>query len=260
MNCKTKRPADPYFSSSLAIALTCLLGCALWSISGCGKKSSDESLKGPATAEEAASVLDFSTIALIDGGVPPWPRGIASLSYPVKSDAKTAFEFYRKKLGGWKELPNTSVTSQGASGMFSRAGFVVSISAFPAGEPGVLRIALQNHGNVKLSRLPIPPNAKPVYVGDATAMYVTDGAVPAMADAVRKMLLAEGWTPYGSAGDSSYYKQNAVRIGATVSAAPAQGDRTMISYASELIDVSGSTGPSRYRGIAIHRWHERTAF
>ena len=55
-------------------------------------------------------------------GVPPWPRGIASLSYPVKSDAKTAFEFYRKKLGGWKELPNTSVTSQGASGMFSRAG------------------------------------------------------------------------------------------------------------------------------------------
>ena len=153
---------------------------------------------------------------------------------------------YRKKLDGWKELPNTSVTSQGASGMFSRAGFVVSISAFPAGEPGMLRIALQNHGNVKLSRLPIPPNAKPVYVGDATAMYVTDGAVPAVADAVRKMLLAEGWTPYGSAGDSSYYKQNAVRIGATVfGCACARRQDNDLLY--ERADVSGSTGPSRCR-------------
>ena len=61
--------------------------------------------------------------------------------------------------------------------------------------------------------------------------------VAAVADAVRKMLLVEGWTPYGSAGDSSYYKQNAVRIGATVSAAPAQGGRTMISYASELMSA-----------------------
>ena len=208
-------------------------------ISGCGKGGSDESVKGPATAEQAARVLDLSTIALVDGGVPPWPRGIASLSYPVKSDPKTAFEFYRKKLltEGWKELPNSSVTSQGASGTFSRAGFVVSISAFPAGDPGMVQLVLQNHGNVKLDRLPVPPGAKPVYVGDVTAMYVTDGAVPAAAEAVHKLLLAEGWTPYGSAGNSSYYKQNAVRIGVTVASAPAQGGKTMISYISELMSA-----------------------
>ena len=224
---------------TLATMRTCLLGCVLVCISGCGPKNTGESIKGPATVEQAARILDLSTFPLIDGAKPPWPRGVASLSYAAPGDVKTAFEFHRKKLAaqGWKELPNSSVTAQAASGMFSRNGFIVSVSAYPNGEPGGLMVALQNHGNVKPGQLPVPPGVKSVYVGDATAMYVTEANVTATADAIRKLLLSQGWVPYGAAGDSANFKQNAIRVSATVSVAPAQGGKTMISYSSELMSA-----------------------
>ena len=223
----------------LATLLIGFLGCVLICVSACKPKNAGESIKGPATAEQASRILDLSTFPLIDGAKPPWPRGIASLSYAAPGDVKAAFEFHRKKLAaqGWKELPNSSVTAQAASGMFSRNGFVVSISAFPNGEPGSLLVTLQNLGNIKPGQLPVPPGVKSVYVGDAVAMYVTEAAVPATADAVRKLLLAQGWVPYGAAGDSTWFKQNAIRINATVSVAPAQGGKTMISYSSELMSA-----------------------
>lgn len=224
---------------TLAAMRTCLLGCVLVCISGCGPKNTGESIKGPATVEQAARTLDLSTFPLIDGAKPPWPRGVASLSYAAPGDVKTAFEFHRKKLAaqGWKELPNSSVTAQAASGMFSRNGFVVSVSAYPNGEPGGLMVALQNHGNIKPGQLPVPPGVKSVYVGDATAMYVTEANVTATVDAIRKLLLSQGWVPYGAAGDSTWFKQNAIRVSATVSVAPAQGGKTMISYSSELMSA-----------------------
>ena len=236
MKCETIRRLVVLF---LATVLSCLLGCALICISGCGPKDAVDSVKGPATVAQAARVLDLSTFPLIAGAKPPWPRVVASLTYPVASDVKTAFEFHRKKFAaqGWKELPNTSVTAQAASGMFARSGFVVSVSAYPSGEPNNLRVALQNFGNIKSGKLPVPSGTKPVYVGDASAVYVTDAAVAATADAVRKLLLAQGWIPYGTAGDSVYYKQNAIRVSATISSAPAQGGKTMISYASELMSA-----------------------
>jgi hypothetical protein len=68
-------------------------------------------------------------------------------------------------------------------------------------------------------------------------MYVTEAAVPATADTCRKLLLAKGWVPFGGAGDSAYYKRNAIQVAATVSAAPAQGGKTMISYSRELLSA-----------------------
>lgn len=239
MKYKATRCPAIFLPPHCATMLRCLLGSALVCISGCGPKDAGDSIKGPASAAQAARVLDLSTFPLIDGAKPPWPRVIASLNYPVASDVKTAFEFHRKKLvaQGWKELPNTSVTAQAASGMFGRSGFVVSVSAYPGGEPNNVQIMVQNFGNIRPAKLPVPSGTKSVYVGDASAMYVTDAAVAATADAVRKLLLAQGWVPYGSAGDSSYYKQNAIRVNATVSSAPAQGGKTMISYTSELMSA-----------------------
>jgi hypothetical protein len=233
----TERPAACLLTP--ATLLNCLLGCALIAISGCGPKNAEEAVKGPATAAQAAHTLDLSTFPLIDGAKPPWPRVVASLSYSASGDVKTAFEFHLKKLiaQGWKELPNGSVTAQQASSMFSRNGFVVSVSVYPAGDPGNLRIAIQNHGNIRPGQLPVPSDAKKVYVGDSAAMYVTEAAVPATADAVRKLLLAQGWVPYGAAGDSVWFKQNNIRITATVSSAPAQGGKTMISFSSELMSA-----------------------
>ena len=196
-------------------------------------------MQEPATVEQAARAIDLSNVPLVAGAKPPWPRRVAGLSYAATSDVKTAFEFHRKALTsqGWKELPNTSDTAQSASATFGKSGFVVSLSVFPNGQPGGVLISLQNQGNIKPGQLPLPQNTKPVYVGDMSAMYVTDTAVPETAGAVRKLLLAQGWISYGGAGDSAYYKRNAIQVAATVSVAPAQGGKTMISYSAEQLSA-----------------------
>ncbi len=227
--------------------------CALVCLFGCGSKKgtaedadSADAIKTPATAEQAAQLLDLSTFPLMDGAKPPDSRHVANLSYVATGDVKKAFEFHRKTLlaQGWKELPNSSVTDQSASATFSRNGFVVSLGIFPNDQAGGLSVMLQNHGNVKLGKLPVPPGTKPVYVGESTAMYSTDTAVPATADACRNLLLAQGWVLYGDAGDSAVFKQNAILVTVTVSSAPAQGGKTMIQYSSELISADIPAPPN----------------
>ena len=169
---------------------------------------------------------------------PPGNRTLALLMYRAKGDVKGGFEFQRAKLQalGWKELPGANVTDQYSSGMFQRGGFHVSVSVNP-GEAGMVDVSVVNHGNVELSKLPLPPNLTPVYVGPITAMYTTTEPVPATAETCQKLLQAAGWQPYGSAGDTKYYKQNAVLIQVTVSSAPAQGGKTMISLNSEQLSA-----------------------
>jgi len=238
-------------SVNLLLGFTLVMG-----LSGCGKNEQEEAaFKEPVTVEQAASVLDLSTLAVVKGAKPPWPRGVASLSYEAPGDVKSVFDFHRKEFlsQGWKELANSSVTAEAAGAMFARHGFVVSVSVFPR-EPNTTLIMIQNHGNIRPRKLPVPPNVKPVYVGDISAMYVTDATVAATADACHELLLADGWVPYGEAGDSAYYKQNAIRIEATVSSAPAQGGKTMISYSSLLMSADLPAPPD----TAALRYMEQT--
>jgi hypothetical protein len=221
------------------VFVACAVGCFLF---GCGAKNraddttSADANKTPATVEQAARVLDLSTFPLPDRAKSLESHQVANLSYLATGDVKTAFEFNRKALlaQGWKELPNSSVTDQYASAMFLRNGFVVFVSVSPHGD-GSLYVRLLNQGNVKPGKLPVPPGAKPVYQGDSTAMYVTEAAMPATADACRNVFVAQGWVPYGTAGDSAMFKQNAILVTATVSSAPAQGGKTAIQYSNQLI-------------------------
>ena len=210
---------------------------------GCGAKNqaaddttSADAIKTPATVEQAARVLDLSTFPLMDGAKSAESRHVANLSYVAPGDPKKALEFQRKAFvaQGWKELPNSTISDQSASAMFARDGFVVSLSVIPFEENGV-SVRLQNLGNVKPGKLPVPPGAKAVYQGDPTAMYDTDAAVPVTADAIRNLFVAQGWVPYGKAGDSDYFKQNAILATVTVSSAPARGGKTMIQYSNQLI-------------------------
>ena len=220
----------------------CVIGCLF----GCGAKNraaddtdSADAIKTPATVEQAAKVLDLSTFPLMDGAKTLELPQVANLFYLATGDVKTAFEFNRKALlaKGWKKLPNSSVTDQSASAMFSRSGFVVFVTVTPHSEPGSVQVRLLNQGNVKPGKLPVPPNAKPVYVGDSTAMYATEATIAATADACRNLFVAQGWVPYGTAGDSAIFKQNANLVTATVSSAPAQGGKTMIQYSLQLISA-----------------------
>jgi hypothetical protein len=217
--------------------------CAFGFLFGCGAKNgaaddttSADAIKTPATVEQAAKVLDLSTFPLMDGARSAESRHIANASYVAPGDAKKALEFHRKAFvaQGWKESPNSTTTDDSASAMFARDGFVVSLSVIPFEKTDV-SVRLQNLGNVKPGQLPVPPGAKPVYAGDPTAMYETAATVPATAEAIRNLFIARGWVPYGKAGDSDYFKQNAILATATVSSAPARGGKTMIQYSNQLI-------------------------
>src|SRR4051794_8782631 len=218
------------------------VACALV-LFGCGSKNqaaddtnSADPIKTPARVEQAAKVLDLSTFPLMESAKSSESRHVANLSYVAPGDPKKTLEFHRKTFGaqGWKELPNSTISDESASAMFARDGFVVSLSVIPFETTGVT-VRLQNLGNVKPGKLPVPTGAKPVYVGDSTAMYSTDVAVPATAEAIRNLFVAQGWVPYGKAGDSDYFKQNAILATSTVSSAPAQGGKTMIQYSNQLI-------------------------
>ena len=232
-------------------ALVCLFGCGAKNPAGDDTSAAD-AIKTPATVEEAAKVLDLSTFPLPEGAKPLESPQVANLFYSATGDVKTAFEFNRKTLlaQGWKELPNSAVTDQYASAMFSRNGFVVYVSVTPNGD-STQQVRLLNQGNVKPGKLPVLPGTKPVYVGDSTAMYVTEAAVPATADACRNAFVAQGWVPYGNAGDSAMFKKNAILVTATVSSAPAQGGKTMIQYSGQLIssDIPAPQGVEDLRYV-----------
>jgi hypothetical protein len=230
------------------VFVVCALGCLF----GCGAKNGAaddtadaDAIKTPARVEQAARVLDLSTFPLMEGAKSAESRHVANLSYVAPGDPKKALEFQRKAFvaQGWKELPNSTTSDDSASAMFSRDGFVVSLSVIPF-EATSVSVRLQNLGNVKPGKLPVPPNAKPIYQGDPTAMYSTDAAVPATADAIRNLFVAQGWTPYGKAGDSDYFKQNAILATSTVSSAPAQGGKTMIQYSNQLISADIPAPPN----------------
>ncbi len=236
-----------------AVTAKVLVACALVCLSGCGPKksgadntTSDGPVQKPATVEQATQVLDLSTFPLMDGAKPERARQVANLTYAATGNVKAGFDFHRKALNaqGWKELPNSSVTEQSASAMFARGGFILSLSVFSSGKNGDLSVMLQNLGNIKPGQLPVPPGTKPVYVGDSTAMYATEAAVPATAEACRNLFLAKGWSIYGGGGDSTEFKQNAVLVTATVSVAPAQGGKTMIQYSPQLISADIPAPPN----------------
>ncbi len=216
--------------------------------------AADVSAQLPSTVAEAAKAVNLETFPLMPGGVSKAPRRLAHLDYQARSDARGAFEFQKKTLEerGWKELSGGYLSDQSCSGSFGQDGFTVSVSTIPASGPdagGLVDIRLTNHGNVNLSKLTVPAGSKLLYSFPTATTYVTDKSVQETSEALRTLLTAEGWEPFGKAGDSLYFKKNAVKLSAWPSVAPAQGGRTMIQFASELMSVDLPV-PPKFLGVA----------
>lgn len=196
----------------------------------------------PATVAEAMRALDLTTFPAMIGAKEPLNRSVSRLSYNVLSDCQTAFDFHRKTLTNikWSEVPGSTVTKDYGSGMFKREGFLASVSVSPLGDPsqpGMLSVSLVLHGNIDLAKLPIPAGLKSTYVGPQIAMYTANGPVTETAEACRKLLVAQGWQPYGKAGDTLFFKQNAIRLTVSITAAPALDGKTSVSFSSEQLSA-----------------------
>ncbi len=236
--CELKTNA-PTRHVAMWLQLTCVFGVALGHLTGAIADGPVTGTAKPATVVEAAKVLDLMHLGALKGAVEPINRTIGRLSYTAPSDCKTAFEFHRVGLlkQKWTELPGSAVTDKYASGMFARDGFVASMSTSPVGDPGNVNVSIMLHGNVDLQKLPRPADLKPVYVGPQVAMYSTAVSVEQTTAACHTLLVAQGWQPYGKAGDTQFYKQNAVRLTAYISATPAPMSKTSVSFSAEQLSA-----------------------
>lgn len=193
----------------------------------------------PATVAEAAGVLNLASLPIVEGAERPGHQNLAGLFYKAPGAVKEVYEFHRKQLLGqkWTESSTGYVTDQMASATFTRDGFWLSVAVFPTDKPGMASVSITQHGNVELDKLPVPPEAKPLYSGPVSLAYVTDVPVPQTAETCRKLLMVAGWEPYGTAGEVLFFKQQAVRLTARVAVAPAQGGKTVIDYSTVLMSV-----------------------
>lgn len=193
----------------------------------------------PATVTDAALVLNLRSFPLLDPEVKPAMRTVANLHYEAAGSAEEAYGFHRQQLkaAGWEELDGSYASEQMASGAFSKQGFKLSVSVMPGTEPGKVRIAIINLGNVDTSGLPLPPTSQKLYATSANTTYRTELTPAEAAEQLAKLLAKAGWQPYGEAGDVRFYKQNAVRLKVRVATAPAQDGATVIDLSAEQMSA-----------------------
>ncbi|MGE3314834.1 MAG: hypothetical protein AB7O26_06915 [Planctomycetaceae bacterium] len=211
----------------------------IFAAASCSQSEAAPENKRPATVEDAAQVLDLAKFPLLSGAEKPNQQTLARLSYNVPGKVKEIFEAQRKELLGrkWTEHPGTYVSDESSSATFGRDGYTISLSVFPPGTAGVANVMISNHGNVALDKLPVPEGCQSLYSFPSTAAYVTEKPAKETVEACRKLLIAEGWKPYGEAGDTIVFKQNAIELRAFITTAPAQGNKTSIQYSSSLMSV-----------------------
>jgi hypothetical protein len=194
----------------------------------------------PPTVKEASSILDLRRLELVPGSEEPGGRSVARLVYQPPGTPREAFDFHKKQLAEqkWSEAPGGTATDESVSGTFLRDGYVLSLSASSSGgDKPVTMVFAANHGNLSLKTLPRPENSEVLYEFPVSLAYVTPTPVDAVAANVDKALQAAGWEPYGKAGDTRFYRQKAIRLLATIGAAPAQDGKTVVTYFTELLSA-----------------------
>lgn len=191
----------------------------------------------PLTAAEAAKRLDLRSLPVPADAGESRQRTMASLSYETSGTIDTVYPTLKAELQkrGWKELPEAMVTPAYASATYENKDSRLSVTLSPAGDK--VTVMMNQHGNVALDKLPMPKGVQTLYAGPASLLLTATDSPEKTHEAVAKLLTAKGWQPYGSAGDTRFYRQNAVRLGVTASAAPAQGGKTMIQLESTLMSV-----------------------
>jgi hypothetical protein len=136
------------------------------------------------------------------------------------------------------------IYDQSASGSFAKDGFFISVSVFPGGDAGQMAVRLQNHGNVNLATLPVPEGVKLSHSFPAVTGFVTEAPRAETAEKVRKLLLDQGWQPYGTAGEEMLFKKNAVQLSARVHSHEAQPGKTFLDFTSEQMSADLPAPPN----------------
>jgi len=215
----------------VCVALVSSLGSAI---------AADKPVKKIApTVAEALKVFDPETLPLLPtkddekvGRI-----HVGGFTYTTTKDVKSAFEFYQAEFEKrkWKELPNTYVSDDSCSATLAKDGYHLSLSTSKIGD-GTM-VIIHNHGKLDLKKLPLPQGVKPLHSFPITEAFLSDAKREDVAAELTKLLVAQGWEPYGTAGNQMFFKQNALRLSADVMTAPALGNKTAITFSTEQLSA-----------------------
>jgi hypothetical protein len=206
--------------------------------------SVDETPREPATVAEAARLLDLRTLPLLDGAkVPGLRTKVGTLNYDVKAALEDAFAFHHQQLSelGWQELPDSRLDGPNPRAVFTQTEFVVGMSAYEIGydpkKKGFVSVSFRNYGNVLGRSLPVPDDVEILSADDTQVTYTTAASAKQTRKQCDRLLLDLGWEPYGFAGDSRYFKKNAILVSARVATFDNQPGKTFLVYNTELLSA-----------------------
>lgn len=192
------------------------------------------------TVAEALKVFDPAAVKLlpVKDGQEVGRLNVGGFTYYTTESAPQAFDFHKQQLlkAKWKEGPHSQAGDGYATATFSKDGYRLTLNANAVGDSTL--VSFQNQSNLDLKKLPIPKGIKPFYSFETVESYLSDSKDrEAVAAEVTKLLVAQGWEPYGTAGDQIFFKQNAVRLSANVMNAPAQDNKVAITYSAEQLSA-----------------------
>lgn len=199
----------------------------------------DPTPRPPATVADAIQWIDLRTFPVFPGtDLPGDRRQVGELHYEAPGELQEVFDFQRQELEklGWQLLPDARLDGENPMADFTQHGFLVSVSVSGySQQPGHVSVWLKNHGNVLPGSLPTPEGVEPFYSSRSQASYVTTRPADETAEAVWKLILDQGWTPYGHAAEMRYFKQNAILLSADVRTHDAHPGKAFITYSTEQL-------------------------
>ena len=201
-----------------------------------------------ATVREATTLLDLRKLETLKEATFN-SFAATRLEGASSSDVKPAAEFYLAQLTklGWKpsaEPYSQMITADYAQAALEKNGYALALSVMPGAMPGKVTVSVINLGNLDPRELPCVADAKSIYGGRASAMYVTPKKVADVAAETRKVLKAAGWAEYAQPfsqkaeiPDQEMFelRQRGVSMTAYISVAPAQKGQTAIQYSTRML-------------------------
>ncbi|MEZ6049497.1 MAG: hypothetical protein R3C11_28745 [Planctomycetaceae bacterium] len=103
--------------------------------------------------------------------------------------------------------------------------------------------------------MPKPEGLNWLYAVPAAAAYISEQSVEEATAESRRVLEADGWHWFGDTTVSYFMRKEGIRLQVMVTAAPAQGNKTVLQYTAEQLS-SALPVPENSKGsvIPITRW------
>ncbi|HQR07646.1 MAG TPA: hypothetical protein PLN21_12535 [Gemmatales bacterium] len=182
---------------------------------------SGKELGKPATLKEAIDVIDIGKLPRMEKGT-KGKRDKELYSLPIgthyevpESAVDAAATFYRKLLKeqGWTELTPDLEMEDHVHLKFEKNGFLLGFSASYDKKDQATTVALLNHGNVDLRKLPFPPGAKFTSGRSNHINTTTRLGVDEAFEFYRKELTKLGWKEEKQLGQGTMrFTQNGIEL------------------------------------------------